>query len=590
MSATQRASIGSFAFAIYLVLVSGLAAAGTFRANNASESALMEYRVLAAQFLGMATFGPTSTEIEGLANRMRRIGVDAAKGEWIDRQFELPISEHLPLADVLIRDSGLSPNESRTSPARDQAWWHNIIVGPDQLRQRVGWALAQIWVIGGAPNGQFLGTAHYYDVLLRNSFGNYRDLMEDVTRHPIMGAYLSHYRNRKPDPALNRFPDENYARELLQLFTIGPLELQRNGEFKTTEDGETIPTYGNPEIEAFARVMTGFASGTAREFWDGPLDPFVPMQMFEHEHDPDSKDLLRGRTLPAGQDGIRDVKDALDNIFEHPNVGPFVARLLIQRLVMSNPPRAYVGRVARVFNGDDGGARGDMRSVIKAILLDPVASRGFSIRRTSELTFTVSSGATHLARLREPVVRYASLIRAFNPSSDCPGGRLILRNSSSFLGQGPYRSPSVFNFYLPDFSPGGTLKDFTHASIRDGVLVAPEFQLLTPTAVNRLSNSVTGNVRSETISTQTLDGRTCQVRMDFSREKQLAHSDPTELMRHLDLLLCQGTMSDRSRAVIEEEIVEGTNLGWLNQADRARLRSANAIIATMLLPECAIAP
>ncbi len=550
----------------------------------------MEYRVLAAQFLSMATFGPTSTDIEELANRMRRIGVDAAKGEWIDRQFELPISEHLPLAEVLIRESRLSPDASESTPARDQAWWHNVLVGSDQLRQRVGWALAQIWVIGGSPNGAFLGTADYYDVLLKNSFGNYRDLMEDVTRHPSMGAYLSHYRNRKPDPSINRFPDENYARELFQLFTIGPFTLRRNGEFITSDSGESISTYGNAEIEAFARVMTGFASGTARNFWDGPLDPFVPMQMFEHEHDSDSKDLFGGRTLPAGQNGMRDVKDALDNVFEHPNVGPFVARLLIQRLVMSNPPRAYVRRVAEAFNGDDGGARGDMRSVIKAILLDPVASGGFSITRPSNLTITVGSGATHLTRLREPVVRYASMIRAFNPSSGCPGNRLILGNSSSFLGQGPYRSPSVFNFYLPDFRPGGTLQDYRHASIRDGVLVAPEFQLLTPTAINRLSNLVTGNVRAEAISARTLSGQSCQIRMDFSREKQLALSNPAELMSHLDLLLCQGTMSDRSRTVIAEEIVEGTNLRWLSQADRANLRSANAIIATVLSPDCAIAP
>ncbi len=573
-----------------LFLMLGPVMAGTFTASSSSERTLIEYKVLAAQFLNMATFGSTINDIDALANRMQRIGVDAARDEWIDRQFELPISGHYSLAQQLVRESGRSSNHTTENRARIHAWWHNALASPDQLRQRVAWALAQIWVIAGSPNGTVKGTPHYYDLLLQNSFGNYRDLMEDVTLHPVMGAYLDHLRNRKPDLASNRFPDENYARELLQLFTIGPFELNRNGDWRTSSSGELIPSYDNADIEAFARVFTGFGSGTAQSFWEGPLDPTTPMKMFEAEHDRDRKELLRGRLLPAGQGGMRDVNDALDNIFEHPNVGPFVARLLIQRLVMSNPPRWYVNRVAAVFNGDDGGARGDMRRVIKSILLDPAATNNVSITRPSALTINATSGVTHRSRLKEPVVRYASLIRALNPSSNCPSGRLILDGTVGALDQGPYASPSVFNFYLSDYRPGGRLQEYTHQSLREGVLVAPEFQLLTASSANRLSNLITWQVRSEAIPVRTIAGSSCRVQLDLTREKQLANSDPAELMRRLDLLLCQGTMSDRSRRVIEEEIVSGTDLGWLSQSGRAALRSTNAVIATMLSPDCAISP
>ncbi|EGV16108.1 DUF1800 domain-containing protein [Thiocapsa marina] len=574
---------------IFLFFILGPVTAGTFTANNSSERALVEYKILAAQFLNMATFGPTSADIDALASRMQRIGVDDAREEWIDRQFALPISGHLSLAQQLIRESGRSSTFKTENRARIHSWWQNALAAPDQLRQRVAWALAQIWVVGGAPNALFIGTADYYDVLLQNSFGNYRDLMEDVTLHPVMGVYLDHFRNRKPDPALNRFPDENYAREFLQLFTIGPFELNRNGEWKISADGEFVPSYDNADIESFARVFTGFGSGTANDFWQPP-DELTPMRMFESEHDKDRKELLQGRVLPAGQGGMRDVKDAMDNVFEHPNVGPFIARLLIQRLVMSNPPRWYVNRVARAFNGDDGGARGDMRRVIKAILLDPEASRGLSITRPSALSITATSGVSHRSRLQEPVVRYASLVRAFNPSSNCPRGRLILDGAVGAFDQGPYASPSVFNFYLPDFRPGGKLQEYTHPSLRDGVLVAPEFQLLTSSGANRFSNRIYGDVRSEAISVNTIAGQRCRVQLDLTREKQLALSNPAELMRHLDLLLCQGTMSDSSRRVIEEEIVSATNLRWLSQNQKAQLRATSAVIATTLSPDCAISP
>lgn len=590
MPTLQHAGMRLGVVAICLLLVLAPVSAGTFTANNDVENQLNKYEVRAAQFLGTATFGPTPADIDNLARRMQSIGVNPAKAEWIDQQFALPLSSHFSLAQQLIRESGLGTNDPRTNAARMQAWWHNAIAAPDQLRQRVAWALAQIWVIAGSPYGQALGTAHYYDVLAQNSFGNYRDLMGDVTLHPMMGIYLSYFHNQKPNPTLNRFPDENYARELLQLFTIGPLLLYRDGTWIKSANGEPTPAYSNKEIEAFARVFTGFSSGTAKYFWGGTLDPFTPMKMFESEHDRGRKELLSGRVLPAGQPGMRDVKDALDNIFEHPNVGPFVSRLLIQRLVKSNPSRSYVNRVAMAFNGDSGSARGDMRQVIKAILLDPEASSGTFITQPSALTINVGSGYTHNSRLQEPVVRFASLIRAFNPSSDCPSGRFIFPDLNWALAQNAYDSPSVFNFYLADFRPGGALQTYTSSWIRDGILVAPEFQLLSSSAVNRLANIVASTVRSEAFTVSTLAGRACKVRLDFLPERNLAASNPTELMRHLDLLLCQGTMSDGARGVIQDEIVRGTNLSWLSTTDRTKNRFMSAVIATTLAPECVISP
>jgi uncharacterized protein (DUF1800 family) len=580
MQTLKRTALSLSAAALCCLTALSSVSAGTFTATTKADSELLEYKVYAAQFLNMATFGASASDIDALAARMSVSGVDGAREDWIDDQFDIPASEHYALAKQMIGEYGYSETTGKSSTVRYQAWWHHAVGAPDQLRQRVAWALAQIWVTDGKSAANFLGGTSYYDVLVRNSFENYRDLMEDMTLNPVMGDYLSYYRNRKADPARNRYPDENYARELLQLFTIGPLKLELNGDFKT-ESGNRIPTYGNTEITAFARAFTGLDSATSTRFGQGSRNWHLPMKMWDSAHDMDAKELLEGKWLSANQTGMQDLRGALDNVFQHPNLGPFVARLLIQRLVMSNPSKDYVKRVAIVLNGDGGAPRGDMKAVIKAILLDSEATSGVSITPLTESSFVAESGDTQVSRLKEPVVRYAGLIRAFNPTSTCPKGRFILRPQTQLIGQGPYESPSVFNFYSPDFQPAGPLAAYPDDKLRDNIAVAPEFQIWTPIALSRFSNQLMTTIRQEKVATKTLSGTSCAIALDLRTEKQLA-AKPADLVNHLDLLLCQGTMSDKSRDTIVKHITSETT--------NAAVRAQNAILATMLTPECAISP
>jgi len=241
--------------------------------------------------------------------------------------------------------------------AKDQffhsAFTNYAMTGEDLLRARVALALSEIFVISevGALDGEPLGWASYYDLLLQHSFGNYRDLLYDITLHPCMGVYLTHLNNPKTDTTQNQFPDENYAREVMQLFSIGLYELNLDGSRKLDTAGNFIPTYDLGEIEEFAKVFTGLSWGDRNEFGKrfpvSELGLTIPMQMFDEEHEPGSKQLLNGFVVPDRNpvDGLADLNDAIDNLFNHPNVGPFLARLLIQRLVKSNPSPDYISRV-----------------------------------------------------------------------------------------------------------------------------------------------------------------------------------------------------------------------------------------------------
>ena len=218
--------------------------------------------------------------------------------------------------------------------------------------------------------------ASYYDLLVENAFGNYRDLIEDVTLHPAMGVYLSMLGNERPDPASNIRPDENYARELMQLFSIGLVELNGDGSARLDGQNQAIPTYDQSIIEGFAHVYTGWTYAGFANFEDAFRTPFnqvVPMQLYADFHDTGTKKVLNGVELPAGQTGAADLAAALDNIFDHPNVGPFIALRLIHRLVTSNPSPGYVERVAGVFNDNGSGIRGDLAAVVRTILLDDEA-------------------------------------------------------------------------------------------------------------------------------------------------------------------------------------------------------------------------
>lgn len=402
----------------------------------------------AFRFLNQASFGATEAE----AHRVIVMGFDA----WIDEQLQRPASLQLPYLKSLPRP----PLLYELQDDRIDIWFRNAVNGEDQLRQRVAFALSEIMVVSqfGALIDHTYSLAGYHDLLVSGAFGNYRDLIGEVTLHPAMGVYLSMLGNEKPNPALNIRPDENYARELMQLFSIGLVELNADGSTRLNGLGQPIPTYDQTVIEGFAHVYTGWNYADASGFHQAlPNDnnQTLPMQLYPAFHDTGAKQMLNGVVLPAGQSGSEDLNDALDNIFNHPNAGPFIALRLIQRLVTSNPSPSYVQRVASVFNNNGSGVRGDLAAVVRTILLDPEA------RPESPMDLD--------GKIKEPLIRLTQLWRAYEASS--ASGRMPFAGAYIFFGQGPLQAPSVFNFFSSFYAPPG--------EIRDSSLVAPELQIST---------------------------------------------------------------------------------------------------------------
>jgi uncharacterized protein (DUF1800 family) len=401
----------------------------------------------AFRFLNQATMGATQAE----ADRVIALGYEG----WINEQLAKPASLELPHVLAL----PVPQNIQQLQRDRVDIWFRNALRGQDQLRQRTAFALSEIMVVSqvGALANQPYSLASYYDLLATRAFGNYRDLIEAVTLHPAMGVYLSMLGNEKPDPARNIRPDENYARELMQLFTIGLVELDVDGTPKLDASGQPVPTYTQPIIEGFAHAYTGWSyAGLANFRQPRPTrdNQVVPMQLYPAFHDTGPKLMLGGVTIPGGRGGAQDLDAALDNIFAHPNVGPFVARRLIQRLVTSNPSPDYVRRVAQRFNDNGRGVRGDLAAVVAAILLDAEAR-------------TVSSATT--GKLKEPLLRVTQLWRAY--AAAAANGSYATNNLNNLIGQGPLQAPSVFNFFSPFYAPPG--------EIRDLGLVAPELEIAT---------------------------------------------------------------------------------------------------------------
>ncbi len=288
----------------------GSVRAGDYTVPNANELNALIMRLRATQFLQHATFGARDAEVNALASRMAQIGAYPALNEWIDNQFALPVTLHAQTIREMYQAENVSPIDSAVNPIRFRyhSWWHNAITAPDQLRQRMGWALIQLFVVGEIDNfnsiandrtGQpsWMGITNYYDMLLTDSFGNYRTMLTDVTRHPVMGVYLSHLRNNKPNLATNVFPDENYAREIMQLFSIGLYELNPDGSFKKNAANQLIPTYDNDKIQTFARLFTGMTYAQSTSLNNGAVNFHEPMMMFEANHDKDAKNVF-GATLP----------------------------------------------------------------------------------------------------------------------------------------------------------------------------------------------------------------------------------------------------------------------------------------------------
>ncbi|KAA1189624.1 DUF1800 domain-containing protein [Pseudohalioglobus sediminis] len=513
----------------------------------------------AARLASRSTFGMNYAGIQEIHER--------GEAQWLEQQFRLPISRHDPLVAELMRRQSAGDFvelEERINQLqvvfRRLAWWQQSATAPDQLRQRVAYALSQIFVVSDGLNtllAQPHALSNYYDTLLKHAFGNYRDLLLAVTLHPSMGVYLSHLGNALADPEANRYPDENYAREVMQLFSIGLYELNLDGTEKRDDRGRLIPTYDNDDIREFARVFTGLTFGDSEgPFWRREPNFRVPMEMFEAFHDRESKRLLRGQVIPAGQAGMQDIEDAVDNLFQHPNVGPFIGRQLIQRLVTSNPSPAYVQRVAEAFNGLDGGERGDMRAVLRAVLLDPEATALPEI-----------DGAA--GKLREPVLRLLAAVRQLNVSS--PDG--FFANAGYALqqriGQHPLSAPSVFNFYLPNHSPLG--------DIGDAGLVAPEFQITNSTTVIAISNLLDEAVLSDNWNDLPLPPfQPARANLD----EYLALADDTAaLLDRLDLVMAYGTLSPATRDSIRASI---------DQIEDLEIRVRAAIYLVLISPDQAV--
>lgn len=427
-------------------------------------------RVQAARLLQQATFGSTLRELD----RVQQLGI----ASWIDDQItNAPATLHRPYMEQIYADF----NGPRTDLTYLYSEMDNFIFGnncttpfaraalsgPDQLRQRVAFALSQICVISRRdPNleNKPLGVADYYDIFVRNAFGNYYDVLREVTLHPVMGRYLSHIGNQKARPEINQYPDENYAREVQQLFTIGLWELNPDGTRQLDAFGQPIPTYGNAQITEFARVFTGLWFGGQQWGYNDSSDEHssVPMQLWAEKHDFGAKTLLKGAAIPPRpatvENGMRDIDDALHNLFEHPNTGPFIGKQLIQFLVTSNPSSNYVARIAAKFANDGAGKRGNLAAVVKAILLDEEAR---DVRW--------SLGAPEFGRLKEPVHRALAIARAGNIGRYTNLLWWTWGDFNAAAFQEPTYSPSVFNFFRPGYQPPGLLT-------QQG-LVGPAFQI-----------------------------------------------------------------------------------------------------------------
>lgn len=554
----------------------------------------------AARFLLQAAFGPDQDsaadpdQVPENVEEVMGMGIEA----WIDDQLARPVGTLLPMVQWQDEQPG---SAEIYNDRKMNAWWGRAMglpklrpdataeQLPDPLRQRVGFALSQIFVISDRMerlNGERQGMVHFYDTLLQHSFGNYRDLLREVSLHPCMGIYLSHLGNRKSDPVAKTFPDENYAREIMQLFSIGLWMLNPDGTRILDGQGRPIPTYDNADITEFAKVFTGLSYGALTtggtvNFGSYDGDFTVPMKGWDAEHDLAPKSLLLGATTPArtaspgntGTATMADVDAAIDNLFNHPNVGPFIGKLLIQRLVTSNPSPEYIGRVSAAFNA---APRGDLGRTVKAILMDPEAR---DPAKLSDPSF---------GKLREPILRVVNLARAFNASAQ--SGWYYLDAFDLDHVQEPLNAPSVFNYYLPTYSPPGALAQ--------AGLVSPEMQIINATsgvtAPNYFWNAIDGGLHRWGVG---IAARNTVLNLDQERlmnvpaeavgdpSPSVQPLDPDPLIRRLDLVLTGGTLRPESFRIIREALARiGPGSGWEWPENRLKL----AIYLIVCSPEYSV--
>ncbi|MEM9820167.1 MAG: DUF1800 family protein [Bacteroidota bacterium] len=539
-----------------------------------SETVLFPDLAGASRFLAQAGFGGNYQEIKYLT----QIGIEA----WLEEQFSMPSRSYFTTYQATYEEvveliHTVYPQEDIVSARNyvDFVFWEKVFKDADVLRNKAAFALNQIFVLSTRNskfNGHAFGGADYYDILYEGAFGNFRDLLQEVTLHPMMGYYLSHLHNKKADLERGTFPDENYAREIMQLFTIGLNHLHNDGTYQLDQHGNRIPVYDITDIQELARVFTGLSGGA----WDtkkfphlvdqelifgksfNNYDMTVPMMMWEQHHDRGMKVMINGKIIPAGQSGMQDIHDALDVLFHHPNVGPFIAIRLIQQLVKSNPSPAYINRVATVFNDNGKGIRGDLRAVFRAILIDSEA-------RSCEWMDHPKTG-----KLRQPLERLIGLCRGFKVNS--PSGRLWMSDSGilfdeveqTFMG-----APTVFNFFHPFYAED--------EYVASNNMVSPAFQILhSVTAIhylNTMEEALKGQpFRNYTKVNPTNPWLTYNEEdtpyLDFSEEIALFSSKGLDaLLDRLDLIVCHGQLSDGSKTIIANALREWINSGSCKTED-----------------------
>jgi uncharacterized protein (DUF1800 family) len=493
----------------------------------------------AARFLAQATMGASESDIA----QLQSLGYTA----WFDRQLGAPQQSHRAYVEAAVRTAGVPSDANLGTEVIADSFYKQAATGQDQLRQRVAWALSQVFVTTMADNWfNFYfkrGIASYMDTLKRDAFAPYGTVLQDVTVHPMIANYLSWMSNQKEDPATNRWPDQNFAREVMQLFSIGLVQLNIDGTPRLN-NGQEIDTYGQSDIVGLSKVFTGFA-------WSGPdtnplrffgftgyLDPnrdITPVQPYPDYHSTGEKRFL-GVVIPAQQipDPAGDLKIALNTLAAHPNVGPFIGKQLIKHLVTSNPSPAYVARVAQAFNSGrytlgtwstGSGQRGDLGATVAAILLDSEARDPSYI---ADPTF---------GRVREPVLRLTAWMRAFGAQST--SGSYLIGNTDNAAGQldmTPGMEPTVFNFYNPEYAPPGS-------SLANAGLVAPALQLVNATTAVGYTNFMH----------QIATGGWGDVNASYAKEMAVA-SDPQALVARVNLLLASGTLCASTQAAIETAV------------------------------------
>ncbi len=534
------------------------------------EGPLME----ASRFLSQATLG---ANLE-LTKQVADLGIEA----WIEGQMALPQTQMLENLNAVYAEAvewyllnGGDPDLLSVRPswiAFNYAWWETHMNAQDILRQKVALALSEIFVISFETDlsGHGPGLADYYDILLKHAFGNYKDLLADVSLHPTMGYYLSHLNNPKEIVEENIHPDENYAREIMQLFSIGLYELNPDGSRKTDTLGNWIPTYDQSDIKELAKVFTGLGVGDVmeNEFIDDPFfgvgiylaDMAVPMIMYEEWHQQGPKTMVNGYVIPDGQGGLKDIEDAVEQLYLHANVGPFIGKQLIQRLVTSNPSPEYISRVSAVFADNGNGVRGDLGAVVKAILMDPEA-------RTCEALQDVSFG-----KLREPFARYTHFTKAIALEQFYGRYWNVAYGFYLATGQIPLAARTVFNFFLPDYQPLGP--------ITDNGLVGPEYQLHNSRSsieyINQVNDwAVWGYVMDD------WEANNPYVTYNIDELTALAR-DPEILINRLDVLFTYGMLSERTRGIIKDAITPLISGNF--RFDRTRL----ALYLMMISPDYAV--